>query len=63
MKKVNVSEANVIVGGTCKTCTVQYEYVQANKTCNAVSTCVDKNGKIVSTDSKLVDVSSCSLGQ
>lgn len=61
MKKVNVSEANTIVGGTCKTCTVQY--VLTDKTCNAVSTCVDKNGKIVSTDSKLVDVTSCSLGQ
>ncbi|TQI82001.1 uncharacterized protein DUF4762 [Serratia fonticola] len=50
MKKVNFSEANEIVGGTCKTCTV--EYVATGTTaCNVVTTCTDKHGKVVSQDS------------
>ncbi|MBC3212333.1 DUF4762 family protein [Serratia fonticola] len=58
MKKLNISEASTIVGGTCKTCSVEYVNLTPT-TCNAVTTCVDKDGKVVSVDSKPVALSSC----
>lgn len=52
MKKLNITEANTIVGGTCKqTCTVAY-VATGTTACNVVTTCVDKHGKVISTESK-----------
>ncbi|WP_072010902.1 MULTISPECIES: DUF4762 family protein [unclassified Serratia (in: enterobacteria)] len=60
MKKINLFEANAIVGGTCTTCSV--EYVRGSlTTCNAVSTCVDKNGQIVSTETTPTDIANCGV--
>ncbi len=60
MKKVNFTEASAIVGGTCTTtCTVRY--VKNGNTCNAVTTCVDKNGKVLSTDSKSTTLTNCGI--
>ncbi|AYM93500.1 TPA: DUF4762 family protein [Serratia fonticola] len=60
MKKLNVSEASTIVGGTCKTCSVEYVNLTPS-TCNAVTTCVDKDGKVVSVDSAPVSLANCAL--
>ncbi|WP_411751238.1 DUF4762 family protein [Serratia sp. (in: enterobacteria)] len=58
MKKVNVFEASAIVGGTCNTCSVEYVNLTPS-TCTAVTTCVDKDGKVVSVDSAPVALNSC----
>ena len=57
MKKLNISEASVIVGGTSKTCTVTY--VTTDSGCKEVTTCTDKHGKIVSQDSKNTALTNC----
>ncbi|MFC0226288.1 DUF4762 family protein [Serratia aquatilis] len=52
MKKLSISEATTIVGGNCtQTCTVKY-VATGTKACNVVTTCVDKHGKVLSTNSK-----------
>ncbi|HEY1845065.1 MAG TPA: DUF4762 family protein [Buttiauxella sp.] len=57
MKKLNVSEAQVVIGGTCKTCTDSFEWVGDN-VCNSVKTCTDKNGVVTKTY-KTAPASSC----
>lgn len=59
MKKINASAANAIVGGTCKkVCTLEYVSA-AGGACNAVTTCYDKHGKVVSTQTASADSSFC----
>ncbi|WP_337261265.1 MULTISPECIES: DUF4762 family protein [unclassified Serratia (in: enterobacteria)] len=61
MKKINLFEANSIVGGTCETtCTVRY-VKQSATVCNAVTTCVDKNGKEISTSSAPTSLTDCGI--
>jgi hypothetical protein len=60
VKKINLFEANSIVGGTCNTCSVQYVR-ESLTTCNAITTCVDKNGKIVSTATTPTDSANCGV--
>lgn len=51
MKKMNVTEASAIVGGTCETCVNTYELMTVNtaEVCAAVKTCTDKNGVVTRT--------------
>lgn len=51
MKKINLSEASTIVGGTCNTCVNSFEMtlVGGNTVCNAVKTCTDKCGVVTKT--------------
>ncbi|WP_076943619.1 DUF4762 family protein [Serratia oryzae] len=61
MKKINLFEANSIVGGTCETtCTVRY-VKQSATVCNAVTTCVDKNGKEISSTTEQTNFSNCGV--
>ncbi|WP_265669255.1 DUF4762 family protein [Klebsiella grimontii] len=48
MKKMTMTEASVIVGGTCTTCVNSFELtlVGDETACNAVKTCTDKNGVV-----------------
>lgn len=50
MKKINMSEASTVVGGTT-TCVNSFELnlVGDNTVCNAVKTCTDKNGVVTKT--------------
>ncbi|MBL3524448.1 DUF4762 family protein [Serratia plymuthica] len=50
MKKINLSEAEKIVGGTF-VCTKNFEWVGSgnNRTCNLVTTCADKFGGVKKT--------------
>lgn len=47
MKKINLSEAEKVVGGTFA-CSTKFEWVGAgsNKSCNLVTTCADKFGNV-----------------
>lgn len=60
MKKLNITEADVIVGGTCKekTCSVKYAR-GAGGACMAVTTCLDKHGKVASETSAPADAVNC----
>ncbi|WP_411754976.1 DUF4762 family protein [Serratia sp. (in: enterobacteria)] len=64
MKKINTFEASVIVGGKhAKVCVVEY-VSGAGGACNAVNTCLDKHGRIVSqTITPAADVSNCPAGR
>lgn len=57
MKKVNFVEAEKIIGGTCRVCTVQFSL--SGSTCNAVTTCLDKNGNVVSSKTQEVAAANC----
>ncbi|HCH38733.1 MAG TPA: DUF4762 domain-containing protein [Enterobacter sp.] len=48
MKKINMTEASAIIGGTCETCENTYELmiVNGSDVCAAVTTCTDKNGVV-----------------
>lgn len=59
VKKLSVSQANSIVGGTCKTCTTKY--VASGFKCNMVTTCTDKTGKVISQDSKPTALGNCGI--
>lgn len=59
VKKLTVSQANSIVGGTCKTCTTKY--VASGFKCNMVTTCTDKTGKVISQDSKPTALANCGI--
>lgn len=59
MKKLNVLEAQTVIGGTCKTCTSSFEWVSATA-CNSVQTCTDKHGAVTKTY-KSAPASSCKL--
>jgi len=60
MKKVNMKDAAKVVGGGSKAvCTVQY-YSDGSE-CYSVSTCLDKNGNVVSTTKTLVPGANCSV--
>jgi len=50
MKKINMSEASAVVGGTT-TCVNSFELnlVGDQTVCNAVKTCTDKNGVVTKT--------------
>ncbi|WP_261797656.1 DUF4762 domain-containing protein, partial [Klebsiella pneumoniae] len=45
---MTMTEASVIVGGTCTTCVNTFELtlVGDETVCNAVNTCTDKNGVV-----------------
>lgn len=59
VKKINLFEANAIVGGTCETtCTVRFVKESAT-VCNAVTTCVDKNGKEISSTTASTALADC----
>ncbi|WP_071882877.1 DUF4762 family protein [Chania multitudinisentens] len=58
MKKINLSEASVIVGGTAPVCTVSFEKTSPT-VCMQVTTCVDKNGAVVSKASESADLVRC----
>lgn len=51
MKKINMSEANSIVGGCCDTCVNSFEMtvVGSKSVCNSVKTCTDKCGVVTKT--------------
>jgi len=51
MKKINMTEASAIIGGTCETCVNTYELMSINGSdvCAAVKTCTDKNGVVTRT--------------
>ncbi|MFZ1873034.1 MAG: DUF4762 family protein [Chania sp.] len=59
VKKINLFEANSIVGGTCTTvCTIRY-VKQSAAVCNALTTCVDKNGNEVSSTTAPTALANC----
>ncbi|WP_145567446.1 DUF4762 family protein [Yersinia aleksiciae] len=61
MKKMNLADANTIVGGGGIVCKDTFQ-LQANgttATCMATTTCTDKHGKVTSTTSKPADFSNC----
>lgn len=60
MKKLNIAQAEAIVGGKCKTCTDAFEWVSNGgvEACNAVQTCTDKHGVVTKTY-KVAPSSSC----
>jgi Domain of unknown function (DUF4762) len=61
MKKMNMADANKIVGGTCKTCTNTYEWLSGSTTliCQAVTTCTDKHGSVVSRTVTPTSITNC----
>lgn len=63
MKKLNIAEASVVIGGTCcKTCSDAFEWVivGSNDVCKSVTTCTDKNGVVTKTY-KTAPASSCKM--
>ena len=60
MKKLNIAEASIVIGGCCQTCTDSFEWatVGNNDVCQAVTTCTDKNGVVTKTY-KTAPASSC----
>jgi orotate phosphoribosyltransferase len=65
MKKINTLEANAVVGGGkhAKVCVVEY-VSGAGGACNAVKTCLNKHGRVVSqTITAADDVSKCPAGR
>jgi len=60
LKKLTISEAEVVIGGCCDTCTDSYEWVSTGgvDACNAVTTCTDKNGVVTKTY-RVAPASSC----
>ncbi|CNC37371.1 Uncharacterised protein [Yersinia frederiksenii] len=61
MKKMNMADANTIVGGTGTTCkdTYQWKTGSTTLTCMAITTCTDKHGKVVSSSSAPTSVANC----
>ncbi|CNH14285.1 DUF4762 family protein [Yersinia aldovae] len=62
MKKINMTDANAVVGGTCKTtCKDTYEWLTGSTTltCQAITTCTDKHGKVVSRTATPTSVANC----
>ncbi len=45
MKKLNASEAQVVIGGVHRNCTTTYEWVSEG-VCNSVKSCPDKHGNV-----------------
>lgn len=60
MKKINMTEASAIIGGTCETCVNTYELMTVNGSgvCADVKTCTDKNGAVTRTY-KISDKANC----
>lgn len=60
MQKMTMTEASVIVGGTCRVCETSYELslVGETTTCKAVKTCIDKYGRVTKNFMR-ADLSSC----
>lgn len=59
MKKINLAMANTIVGGTSKpVCTISFEKTSPT-VCMEVTTCVDKNGKVIKTSSESTLLANC----
>ncbi|AVF34818.1 MULTISPECIES: DUF4762 family protein [Rahnella] len=63
MKKINMTEASTIVGGTT-TCVNSFELnLVGNATvCNAVKTCTDKNGVVTKTFTAAAIINCGSVG-
>ena len=61
MKKMNMAVANTIVGGTGQTCKDTYEWLTGSTTltCQAITTCTDKHGKVVSRTAAPTSVANC----
>ncbi|CNK93615.1 Uncharacterised protein [Yersinia frederiksenii] len=61
MKKLNMADANTIVGGTGTTCKDTYEWLTGSTTltCQAVTTCTDKHGKVVSRTAANTSIANC----
>ena len=61
MKKMNMAVANIIVGGTGKTCkdTFEWQTTGTTATCIAVTTCTDKHGKVLSSTSTPSNLENC----
>jgi hypothetical protein len=51
MKKLNIAEASVVIGGTCKTCSDSFDWISegGNEVCKSITSCVDKNGVVTKT--------------
>jgi orotate phosphoribosyltransferase len=63
VKKMNTSDASAIVGGNKKkVCVVEY-VGGTGGSCNAVTTCLDKHGRIVSQTIASADVANCPAGR
>lgn len=59
MKKINALEASAIVGGKhAKVCVVEY-VSGTGGACNAVRTCLDKHGRVVSQTITAADAAYC----
>ncbi|CFQ34946.1 MULTISPECIES: DUF4762 family protein [Yersinia] len=61
MKKMNLADANTIVGGTGTTCKDTFEWLTGSTTltCQAITTCTDKHGKVVSRTVAPSNVANC----
>lgn len=61
MKKISAIEAAGIIGGTCKTCTSEYQNVTIGgvTSCKQITTCTDKHGS--TTTMKDADSSNCGV--
>lgn len=61
MKKMNMAEANTIVGGTGITCKDTYEWLAGSTTltCQAITTCTDKHGKVTSRTATATNIANC----
>lgn len=51
MKKLNIAEASIVIGGCCQTCSDSFEWTTSGNddVCKAVTTCTDKNGVVTKT--------------